>query len=570
MKKLLCFLVAMLFLIPAMNGIYGMNADKEERNEIANPFIVSESIPIKNHAPTALINASDGIVGKAIIFDASLSYDPDNDALQYRWDFDNDGVYDTPWMTSPQAMHVYHTPYNEFVRLEVKDEHGATDECIARVVIKNASPATITGDVDQKQEQADGYVKIYGDKCYAQTFKPSKLKLTGIDIYVGRKGIASYESNKFISFLSERIRNMLLKFFGISFPNFIESMFLGDLVVNVWEVKDNKIQGIYITGHTFKADEISRAGNWIHADFSGIKLEPYKTYAIVVYQTGGSERNYYKWYYGNGDLYENGMFYERTNGAWNGDIGRDFCFRTYGELSGDEPDGVEEKWAVLIGVLETSDGTICHFADNDAYDARDCLIAHGWNPSHIKVLISPTKNEIKSALSWMAKNDDYDDIDLVMWSAHGSMAAPPYGYLFVTYDGIFFGKEIDSCLDKCSYKGMLVIAETCQSGGVIHDVAQDGRVILTSSREDRPSWLYGAKHNSVFIYFLFDSREGAFSMRSCDYNKDGYVSAEEAYKYASKATDDWLWWGTHNESGLQYPQMSDRYPTQQTIHQNCS
>ena len=162
----------------------------------------------------------------------------------------------------------------------------------------------------------------------------------------------------------------------------------------------------------------------------------------------------------------------------------------------------------------------------------------------------------------MAKNDDYDDIDLVMWSAHGSVGAPPYGYLFVAYDGFITGREIDSCLDKCSYKGMLVIADSCQSGGVIHDVAQDGRVILTATREDRAGHVSSIFKNSVFIYFLFDSKEGAFSMRICDYNKDGYVSAEEAYKYASKATDDYCWERyQHKENWLQYPQMSDRYPT---------
>jgi len=208
MAKWLCFVIVAILLIPniganekRMNGKDENNMkenDMQHFNNFHHPFFADFIYRIfpkmKNYAPVALMKkyGYKGIAGKPIIFDASLSYDPNGDALKYRWDFDNDGVYDTGWLSSPKAMHVYAVPYNGFVKLEVKDEYGLADECIARVLVTNAATSSITGEVDQSQEKADGYVKIYQQYWYAQSFKPSKCGFDGIDLLIARKGIASY------------------------------------------------------------------------------------------------------------------------------------------------------------------------------------------------------------------------------------------------------------------------------------------------------------------------------------------------------------------------------------------
>ena len=209
-----------------------------------------------------------------------------------------------------------------------------------------------------------------------------------------------------------------------------------------------------------------------------------KTYYIVVYQEGGNEFNYYKWYYGTGNPYENGSFYmeENYNWQWQEDANKDFCFRTYAYASGEEPDGVVERWAVLLGCKSSIEG-VYYYADKDAYDWKECLIRHGWDESHIKMLISPTFDQVESAMEWLASVDDGDDLDLITWSSHGGEVSGDYG--FAVADIYVHGKDINAWLDECSAKGFCLIACTCYAEHAIYHLKREGRVILAESAADK-------------------------------------------------------------------------------------
>lgn len=75
--------------------------------------------------------------GKAIVFDGSGSYDPDpgeTETLQYRWDFESDGVYDTDWSTDPTYTYTYPVCKEYTVTLQVKDVDGACGTDTAQVI----------------------------------------------------------------------------------------------------------------------------------------------------------------------------------------------------------------------------------------------------------------------------------------------------------------------------------------------------------------------------------------------------------------------------------------------------
>ncbi|MFB6215320.1 MAG: PKD domain-containing protein, partial [Candidatus Bipolaricaulia bacterium] len=63
--------------------------------------------------------------GETINFDAGLSSDPDGSISAYRWDWTNDGRYDTK-TASPASSHLYREAGTYTVKLQVIDDDGGT------------------------------------------------------------------------------------------------------------------------------------------------------------------------------------------------------------------------------------------------------------------------------------------------------------------------------------------------------------------------------------------------------------------------------------------------------------
>jgi len=63
----------------------------------------------------------EGYGGLPITFDGSNSSDPNNDPLQYRWDFNSDGIWDTDWLSAPTVSHIWNNNYEGIIKLEVSD-----------------------------------------------------------------------------------------------------------------------------------------------------------------------------------------------------------------------------------------------------------------------------------------------------------------------------------------------------------------------------------------------------------------------------------------------------------------
>ena len=88
------------------------------------------STPFINTPPVAIfsITPAIGALETNYTFDARSSYDnqtPRND-LMIRWDWQNDGLWDTAWSITKTAWHSYPAIGNYTVRLEVKDSFGVT------------------------------------------------------------------------------------------------------------------------------------------------------------------------------------------------------------------------------------------------------------------------------------------------------------------------------------------------------------------------------------------------------------------------------------------------------------
>jgi len=94
-------------------------------------------INVANRPPVADADGPYYCTAGEITFDASASFDPDpgeTATLQYRWDFESDGIYDTPWSTDPTVTYTYPACEEYTATLEVKDIDGATDTDTCQVV----------------------------------------------------------------------------------------------------------------------------------------------------------------------------------------------------------------------------------------------------------------------------------------------------------------------------------------------------------------------------------------------------------------------------------------------------
>ncbi|OYT61298.1 hypothetical protein B6U81_03260, partial [Thermoplasmatales archaeon ex4484_30] len=85
-------------------------------------------------------------------------------------------------------------------------------------------------------------------------------------------------------------------------------------------------------------------------------------------------------------------------------------------------------------------------------------------------------------------------------------------------------------------------------------LAQSGRVILMSAKSDESCWQSYRLKNGIFTYFLVEAFDGPG-----DSNHDGWVSAEEAFEYASPKTTEY--------KPNQHPQIYDGCPGEVLITQ---
>ena len=360
--------------------------------------------------------------------------------------------------------------------------------------------------LDQHQEKNTGFYKIYGDHWFAQSFVPSsdKSRLTRVEILI----------NKHVKKSPLRARTIAaaaaLRIKEVEEKKPLLDNKLGSITLEIRETLD----GRPIADRTLNPDEIPKNGDgsWIVFDVPDIDLWIDHTYYIVIHASGGDESSYYRWYFASDNPYGRGMAYSSYDNAttWNNEPNNDFCFRTYGELSDELPDGKTEYWALLVGVAKYEYGSTAPYCDNDAYDFRDVLIHHDWQEDHIVVLTNEqaTEKNITDALRWIDSMEDEDDIVIYFHAAHGS------DHYICTYEyyGGFMSYELDAMLHWLGSKNILAIIECCYSGGWISARKFTNRVVLTSSRKNEYSWAFGALENGVFGYFLVDET-GTWSKR---------------------------------------------------------
>jgi hypothetical protein len=122
----------------SMNGP-NLTATATDPDDNTSPFSTPFEIGVCNTTPTAnfTINPLTGPVSTAFSFDASGSTDTEDDTadLEVRWDWTDDGTYDTVWDVSKTITHTYSMSGTYTIRLEVRDTGGLTDNTTRQAVV---------------------------------------------------------------------------------------------------------------------------------------------------------------------------------------------------------------------------------------------------------------------------------------------------------------------------------------------------------------------------------------------------------------------------------------------------
>ena len=410
---------------------------------------------------------------------------------------------------------------------------------------------TLLDELDQSQTSSNKNYKIYGGFWAAQSFKPSKEKITRVYILVNRTekksfSLPSMVGNKKHVGVTSLGGLKSLKNKGVSSQKKHVTSDLGEITVSIRA----SLSGSDLTSKSLSPDEVPKNTNagWVEFDLPDYTVSSGHTYYIVVHADGGDEKHYYNWRYIDYNRYSDGNAYVSNDGGSSWDVQSwDFAFKTYGGLVGEEPDGNVERWAVIVGIsdYEGSENDV-PYCDSDALDMKNVLISHGWKSDHIKILLNSeaTGSNIRSAIRWMDSKEDEDDIVLFFFSGHGF-----YGNSIAVYPwNLFYMSRLDENMDKLGSKNMVLIFNSCFSGGFQNYLAQPGRVILMSSKSNEYSYMSLQLKNGIFTYFLLEGFAG-----SADSNHDGWVSAEEAFDYAAPKT-------TERAIKPQHPQIYDGCP----------
>ena len=233
--------------------------------------------------------------------------------------------------------------------------------------------------------------------------------------------------------------------------------------------------------------------------------------------------------------------------------------KTYGE---------EERWAALIGVSDYSGYPEKARPDilKNVKDLYTLLLNKGWTKDNIKLLTGgdATKLNIVSALNWLAKKADKNDVALIYFATYGYQDQDIFPFdeedekdeYLVTYRGFKHNitnvrdDELEFHLKRIDCGGIAIIIDSSHSGGFEDILPAENisrYILLTSCKENETSL------NSIFSNFIVEGLKGV-----ADKNLDNKVSAEEAFEYVQELV-------VNASQGIMHPQIYDRYEEEFSI-----
>ncbi len=128
-------------------GKVSVNIEVKDNGGLSDTYSQQVTVSKIETAPTAsfTVTPANGNATTDFQFDASGSSDAQDpvSTLQVRWDWENDGYWDTGYSTTKTATHCYSTDGTKTINLEVKDTGGLTNTTTRQVTVTTANTGPI-------------------------------------------------------------------------------------------------------------------------------------------------------------------------------------------------------------------------------------------------------------------------------------------------------------------------------------------------------------------------------------------------------------------------------------------
>jgi caspase domain-containing protein len=213
-------------------------------------------------------------------------------------------------------------------------------------------------------------------------------------------------------------------------------------------------------------------------------------------------------------------------------------------------------WALLIGINDYYGGTRDNIGSyQDARDLRRHLMSLGWKGDHIVLLANraATASMITQSIRWLASKSNASSTTVFNYSGHEepkNYGGTRHILLHAADNRMIPDTQVAYELGRVRAAKMWINLAVCRAGGFqMPGLVKANRVVTFSSPESELSYEDPTVHHSVFGWF--EIMEGMVEGRA-DFNDDGNVTVEEAFRYAKPRV-------TNRTHGMQHPFISDNY-----------
>ncbi|MBN2098169.1 MAG: caspase family protein [Dehalococcoidia bacterium] len=204
--------------------------------------------------------------------------------------------------------------------------------------------------------------------------------------------------------------------------------------------------------------------------------------------------------------------------------------------------GVGELHSVIVGVADyENDSMDIPGPDNGARAMADIVAVLWGEDAHVRLLTNEdaTKANIRQAIASMASEADEEDFVLFYFTGHGDKEyILPYDTLPASYSNSISAAILDGWLDDLRSDKVIVVIDSCMSGGFARGLACSGRMVLTSCAANE----YASTELSYYIGLGFGNPD------QLDLDGNRLISIEEIYAHVR----------SQRISG-QHPQLADGY-----------